>query len=308
MRKAWLLGCLLGILILSATSCNKFRHYFRNPDSDLLVETIHSTTLTGYAISTAMAVMNGYNPDNVISFTRNLPTYPCATLMVIDLEHASGYPYFIDKASSIIVAGLWSDHNTAVFSLIYTDYHAYSQTIDLVGIQTVPAILDGNSIEIALATQDIQLNPDEDALLSINLNTLEVASELFRLDMPRPTDVYVAVEQSAYFIDVNNNGTLGNMADDRYNITGGGQLIEIETGSTEVIQQAMIDVRVTPACYLSPVSGMSLLQVIDIDDHDLPELGTALLQFNDHCAGSADVYVATGIYIGANGKSIPFEL
>ncbi len=63
-------------------------------------------------------------------------------------------------------------------------------------------IRTGDHINIAMASMDIQLNPDQDALLSLNMNTLEIQTELLRLDEPRPADVYVAVLQDAYFIDV----------------------------------------------------------------------------------------------------------
>ena len=36
-------------------------------------------------------------------------------------------------------------------------------------------------------------NSDQDALPSLNMNTLEIQSEFLRLDAPKPSDVQVAV-------------------------------------------------------------------------------------------------------------------
>jgi hypothetical protein len=297
-----------GISILAFSSCNPLKDYFKDPEPDPLVETIHAATLTGYAISAAMGKMDGAQPSDATDYQRNIEGFPCVTQMTLSMEDDYGYPFLDNKASHITVVGLWSDPNTAIFSLLFTNYSSATQTISFLGIQTVPAIRDGNNIEILLATQDVRLNPDQDALFSLNLNTFEFTSELLKLDLPRPNDVYVAVEQSAYFIDVNTNGTLGIQSDDRYIICGGGQLIEVQNNSTEIVQQAMIDVRINPVCNLCPISGNSILRVIDVEDHSLPELGTAVFEFNDDCEADAHIYVATGIYAGANGKNIPFRL
>ncbi len=297
-----------GVLILAFSSCNPLKKYFRDPETDSLVETVHAATLTGYAVSAAMGKMSGLTPSDEVSYERSVNGFPCVTTLVLNMEDDYGYPFLDNKASYITVVGLWSDANTAIFSLLYANYNSSTQVISFLGIQTVPAFRDGNNIEILLATQDIRFNPDQTSLFSLNLSTLEFESELLKLDVPRPPNVYIAVEQSAYFIDVNTNGTPGIQSDDRYNLCGGGQLITVETGSTEVIQQAMIDVRITPECNISPVSGNSILRVIDIEDHDLPELGTVRFEFNDDCDGDAHVFLSTGIYTGANGKNISFHL
>jgi hypothetical protein len=155
---------------------------------------------------------------------------------------------------------------------------------------------------------DIRFNPDQESMLQLNLNTLEVESEFLRIDMPRPTDVYVAVLQNAYFIDVNNHGTNGNLNDDSYTVTGGGQLVEVAGNEAEIVQQAMVDVKVSPDCSANPVDGMALIRVTGIKGNEFPELGTAILQCSPDCKGTARVFVATGIYIRSNGQNVTFQL
>ena len=155
---------------------------------------------------------------------------------------------------------------------------------------------------------DIQMNPDQDALLSLNLNTLEVQTELLRLDEPKPTDVYVAVLQDAYFIDVYNNLTGNDLEDDSYTVTGGGQLIRVDGSSAEITQQAMVGVEISPGCLLNPTEGMALVKVTGLENQGFPELGTAVFEFTSGCSGTARVYAATGMYVGSNGKNIRFRL
>ncbi len=254
-----------------------------------------------------MAVMNGQSFPHV-TVTRSAENYPCFTVMILDLENDPGLDGRSGKADKVTIAGLWADSTTAVLSMIYTNYHAATSVLDLVGIETIPVIREGNSIRAVLASQDIRFSPDQESILSFNLSTMQFDSEILRLDMPRPTDVYVAVTQNAYFIDIDNQGTVNDPADDGYSVTGGGQLIEVDGNSAEIIQQAMVEVEVTSACRVNPSDGMALVRVTGLESAGFPELGTAVLEFNDHCDGQARIYVATGMYAGANGQSISFLL
>jgi hypothetical protein len=294
------------LLILSCISCRKINDYFRDPETSVITETIHSTTLTGYAANISMSLINGHSFD-FASISRSNPGFPCSAVIQMDMD-VSGYKYTTEKADHITIAGLWADSSTAVLSIIYTGYHTHSNTLDIVGIETIPVILDGNYLHVALAGQDISLNPDEQSLLAINLTTFQIESELLRLDMPRPGDVYVAVLQKAYFIDINTKGTHQDPDDDDYTISGGGQLVEVFGNDAEIVQQAMVDVKVGPGCILNPVSGMALIKVTGLEEKGFPELGTAVLEFSESCSGSAKVFAATGMYVGSNGKDIEFYL
>lgn len=290
-------------ILFTAISCNKVKNYFRDPDTEILSETLLSAKLTGYVCNSAISVMNGGSLPDLTVVSRSNEGYPCSTLMVMDLEDAGS-----DKAGSVTIAGIWTEAGTAILSLLYTNYHAGSDILDLVGIETIPVMRDGDNIHIALASQEIKLNPDQESFLSINLNTFEIESELLRLNMPRPPDVYVAVLQNAYFIDIDTGGTPVDLDDDDYTITGGGQLIEVNGNSAEIVQQAMVEVRLSSTCGLNPINGMALLKVTGLENEGFPELGTAVLEFTDNCNGEAWVFAATGMYVGSNGKKIDFSL
>ena len=69
--------------------------------------------------------------------------------------------------------------------MIYTNYHTETSILDLVGIETIPVIREGNSITAVLASQDISFSPGSGIYSQPNLTTMQFDSELLRLNMPR---------------------------------------------------------------------------------------------------------------------------
>jgi hypothetical protein len=293
---------LIFTIVISLFSCNKLRDYLREPDTQIIAETLRSTRLTGYSAAIAMGVINGYSYPNT-NLARSNNGYPCTAIININLADSLNSP-----AEKVTIAGLWADASTAVLSIIYSNYDYRSNLLEFVGIETIPVIVDGSDIHVVLASQEISLNPDQDALLAIDLDNFQFESEILRLDLPRPNDVYIAVTQDAYFIDVNTNGTISRVSDDSYTISGGGQFIEVENNSVEIAQQAVIDVHISQSCQLNPLSGMALLRITGVEEDGFPEMGTVLLEFDNKCEGKASVFVATGIYAASNGKKLPFIL
>lgn len=290
------------IILITLFSCNKLRDYLKEPDTQKIAETLRSTRLTGYSAAIAMGIINGNSFPNA-NLARSNEGYPCTVVINIDLGHESDWP-----AEKATIAGIWADENTAVLSVIYSNYNYRSNLIELVGIETIPVILKGDDIHIAIGSQEISLNPDQKALLTIDLDDFQFESEILRLDVPRPNDVYIAVSQNAYFIDINTKGTLNSVDDDSYTISGGGQFIEVEDNSVEIAQQAFIDAYISSSCQLNPLSGMGLLRITGVEEDKYPEMGSVLLEFENTCEGKAKVTVATGIYATSNGKKIPFIL
>jgi len=305
--KTKVIPVLVLVLLFPDFSCRKIKDYFRDPDTEQLIETLHTTTMIGHAVNLAMAMVQG-NSFSFATFSRSNNGFPCTTLMVVDLLSDPDMGTGNGKADAITIAGLWPDENTAILSVIITDFHAGDAILDVLGIKTIPVIRDAEHTRIALANMDIQLNPDQESFLQIDLNSLEIESKLLRLQTPPPTDVYVAVLEDAYFIDINNNETGSLISDDSYTITGGGQLIEVTGSSAEIVQQALVEVLISPECNANPTGGMALTKVTGLADKGFPELGTAVLEFTEACRGTAYVYAATGQYVGSHGKHVSFNL
>ncbi|MBN1145337.1 MAG: hypothetical protein JXA72_12980 [Bacteroidales bacterium] len=299
---------LLVILVtLTGSSCKQVKEYFRDPDTENLTETIQTAVTTGYAASIAIASASGRSFPNVTTIRSN-PGYPCTTLTQVDLQGDPEIPTANEKASGITIAALWADETCGILTLLFTDYQSETSTFDLLAIKTIPVIRDDEGLlRIALASQDICMNPDQESILQINLSTLEIESEYMRLDHPGPDDVYIAIEQDAYLITVDGHETPGDALDDDYTITGGGQLIALDNQDAEIIQQGLLDIRIAPSCHQNPVAGMALIRAVGIKNSKLPELGTALLEFSNKCTGTAWVMLAIGMYAGANSKAISIQ-
>ena len=107
---------------------------------------------------------------------------------------------------------------------------------------------------------------------------------------------------------MNDNNTATNLGDDNYTLTGGGQMVELAFNSTEVAQMGLINVEVSSQCTANPLDGLAFLQITGVETEGFPELGTALLQFENTCNGKVSVMLATGAYVTANGSDISFNM
>ena len=298
---------MLGWFLLPGTSCHNLREYFRDPETEILTETIRAGITVGYAADVATTVMLGESVPGVVVYRSN-DGFPCTTLMEVDLHDSDSPLLQAGQAEGITIAGLWTDASTAILNLVLTRYQTNSSTLEILGIRTIPVIREENTISLALAGMDISFNPDTEAILSLNLTTLEVESELLRLGAPLPNDVYVAILQNAYFIEIQTNNTSNSLMDDEFTLTGGGQLVEVDGNAAEITQQAMVDLKVVPGCLLNPVQGTALIKVTGLEAQGFPELGTAILDCESNCNGTARVLLATGMYAASNGRHTDFPL
>jgi len=296
------------LIILISDSCKEIEEYFHDPETESITDAIKTSAIIGYSVSTAMSVMEGYHLPNVRIKT-GCQNFPCVSVMLIRIDDTNPFSFSSRETGEVIVAGLWADEETAILTLLLTDFNIHTSTFRLKNIHTIPVIrtLDGK-IGVAFAGMDINLNQQSDDLLSFNLLTQEIESEFARLESQRPEDVYVAVEQNAWFIEIDQKNTPGELWDDSYVITGGGQLAEVTDNTTEVVQQAMVDVALEQTCDANPVNGHALIRKVNTEDNKFPELGTAILEFHGYCDGKADIILATGAYIGSNGKSIRLNM
>ena len=71
------------IFLLPFFSCNKVKDYFREPDPEPLLETIHTSVLTGYAANVSFAMMAGQSITGV-NFHRSNAGFPCTSLISIN--------------------------------------------------------------------------------------------------------------------------------------------------------------------------------------------------------------------------------
>lgn len=296
------------LFLIPGISCDKeTKEYFRDPETEPVVQSILASTAIGYTASLAMSVMAGEQLPYVIS-TKNCPEYPCASLIYVDINPNNPFPFTGDTSGEIIIAGLWPDADGAILTAFFYDLDISSSTFTLKNIHTFPVAREEGKLIAVFAGMDINLGSNPIFPLELNLTEGEINFELSRLDFNKPGDVYVAVDQHAYIVEIEQGSTLGDLSDDSYIITGGGQIIEVTDDTGGIIQQALLNVEMNSLCFENPFGGLALIKNTKAGDNILPELGTALLSFRKPCDGMAEVTLATGIYIRSNGKMIPLEL
>ena len=140
--------------LLLLFSCNKVKEYFREPDPEPLLETIHTSALTGYAVNVSFAMMVGHSIEGV-NFHRSNAGFPCTTITAINTSINQGLYLANLDVNAITVAGLWTDESTAILSILLTGFDTGTTTLDLLGIKTVPVIRTNDHINIAMASMDI---------------------------------------------------------------------------------------------------------------------------------------------------------
>jgi len=295
------------LILIFLCSCKKVKEYFHDPETEPVRQAIKTSAAIGYSVSVAMSVMSGEQLQHVIS-TGDCSDFPCTFLIYININQDNPLLFSEGDVGEIIVAGLRPDEDVAIMTIVFTDINISTQSFNLLSVHTIPVIKEEDRIMVVFSEMDINIGTDSDALLELDLSQQEIDTEISRLDRERPEDLYVAVEQNAWFIDVNQKNTFSDFYDDSYSITGGGQIIEVTGASGGIIQQAMLQVQIESGCMRNPVNGFALIKNTSAEERKFPELGTAIFGFHHACDGMADITLATGVYLRSNGKSVPLGL
>ncbi len=295
------------LILLFIGSCKKVKEYFHDPETEPLRQAIITSAAIGYSASVAMSVMSGEHPQYVVS-TGDCSDYPCTFLIYIDINNENPLLFSDGNVGQIVIAGLMADEDAAILTILLSDIHIATQEFTLLSVHTIPVIRDEDKIIAVYSEMDINIGADSDTLLDLDLSQKEIDTEVSRVDRERPSDLYVAVDQNVWFIDIDQNNTYGYFNDDIYSVTGGGQIVEVIGASGGIIHQAMLNVELDAGCHLNPVSGYALIKNTSVEERRIPELGTAVFGFHSHCDGQADVEVATGVYLRANGRSLDLGL
>jgi hypothetical protein len=297
--KAVLLACTMFL-----TSCGRYMDYKQEPEIGSLQQGLKVSAAMGYCASIATSVFRDEPlPDNV-TFNKS------SGLIHITIDKTHPLP-FNNDAGDIVIACLWNG-NGGVMSVLFGSLDLPGGKIKLTGLYTVPLIEsnDENNIQTLFATQDIVLGNGEDTLLDLSNVTLPVfSSEMTRLNNAEPSDVFVAVKQNVWFVNINRNSTPSDMYDDYITVTGGGQIAEARGSSGGIIYHALIDAKLNYSiCDRNPISGDGLTQNFKAGGTPYIDLGNSLLSFHNNCDGMAHVELSTGKYLWYNGKDIDLDI
>ena len=214
------------LISLFICSCRKVKEYFHDPETEPIRQAIKTSAAIGYAASVAMSVMSGENPQYVLA-TGDCSELPCTFLIYVDINQDNPLMFSDGNVGQIIIAGLMADEDAAILTIVLSDIHITTQEFTLLSVHTIPVIREEDKIIAVFSEMDINIGSDSDTLLDMNFSQKEIDAEVSRLDRERPSDLYVAVDQNVWFIDIDQNNTSGYFNDDVYSITGGGQIVEV---------------------------------------------------------------------------------
>lgn len=259
----------------------------------------------GYCASIASSAFTGQTlPDNVSFSQSTKEGYSSSGVLHVSVTSSTPVP-FNHNTGDIYIAGLWGT-NGGVISIVFADIDIFTSQYKFYGLYTVPVIKDqatGNLTTI-FAQQDIVIGQGSDTLLDLSLSKPKFDAELNRVNQPRPADVFTAITQNVWFIDIDQNNTLSNVYDDTYEINGGGQIVQANSNSGGVLYHAMIQTRFSyTQCSLNPFSGVAFIQNLQASGSSI-DLGNITMEFHGACDGRAQVDVATGKYVSANGSNL----
>jgi hypothetical protein len=292
----------LVLTLTTVLACNKLEEFTNPPELDPLDQGFKSTAAIAYCASLATRAFNGETlPPNVVFNQTTTPGYSGSGLIYISVTDENPLP-LNNHIGDIVIAGLWDGNSGGVISIIFADIDIFSGESKFYGIHTIPIIkkIDGEIVTL-FAEQDIVIGEGSDTLLQLGLSKAKFDTELERLNSEQPTDVFIAVTQNVWHITLYQNPSSGNGGS--YKVTGGGQILSASNSSGGASYHAMINTEFDfTECALNPVAGTAFIQNLQAGSSF--DLGNILLEFHSSCTGKAEVKLATGKYVSANGKDL----
>ncbi|RAW00344.1 hypothetical protein [Pseudochryseolinea flava] len=292
-------------LLLIAVSCGVVEDLKQSPELEPLEHGFKSSAAIAYCASIANAAFKGYELPSYISFDADTREgYAGAGVIYVSANASHPMP-FNNAVGDIAIAALWNGNQGGVMSIIFGDIDILSAQYKLYGIHTVPFFYDEENDRIItlFAEQDIVIGEGSDTLLSINLSKGKFDLELERLEEEQSDDVFVAVTQNVWHISVDQRDSPINFYDDDVTVNGGGQIATVNSKSGGVLYHAMIKTKFNyNECQSNPISGSAFVQ--NFKAGSVLDLGTILLDFHSACNGKAEITLATGKYLRANGDDV----
>jgi hypothetical protein len=285
-------------------SCNKFKEINQPPEIEPLQQGLKTSVAIAYCASVATSAYKGRAlPGNVV-FDKN------TGFIYIKIDKNHPLP-FNSNIGDIVVSGLWRN-GSGVMAVLFANIDLLGGKVKLYGLHLVPFFenLEKNRITAVFAKQDIILGNGSDTILNLsNISDFVFNAQMDRLNTEKATDVFIAVKQNVWMIDIDQANTDNNVYDDNVTISGGGQIVEVEGSSGGMIYHAMIDALVNYSiCSKNPISGCALSQNFKAGGNVLLDLGNSYISFRNNCDGKGHVDFCSGKYVMYNGKDINLNL
>ena len=282
---------------------DKLDDFLQEPSMEPVKAAIKTALPLAHAASVAMSAMSGAAREDV-SVTNTCSVYPCASVVTMRLDK-NVLPVELASYGTVVVGGLWVSDTTALLTVTFIDMSAGSSKFSVESVSAFPAMRTETGVRIVYPNVNIDI--ETGAVQPTELSDAEVQTEFDRLNAEHPSDPLVSLDMDAWIVDVNNGGTGTDFSDDTYQISGGGQYIDVGSGSGSVLQMGMALTKMTPECKANPIDGLAVLNEVGASSTS-PVVGQVILGFGQECNGKAAVTVATGNYVASTGESIPLHL
>lgn len=292
------------LTLLPFSSCKKLTELTQGPELQPLEQGFKSCAAIGYCASIANSAFTGQPLPNNVSFTKSSKSgYTSSGLLHINVTNSTPVP-FNHNTGDIYIAGLW-DANGGVISIVFADIDIFTSQYKFYGLYTVPVVKDANTGKLTtiFAQEDIIIGQGSDTLLDLSLSKAKFDTELSRTNQSYPVDVFTAIKQNIWFINVDQKGTLTDVYDDAFEINGGGQIVQASSNSGGVLYHAMIETKFSyKQCSQNPTSGTAFIQNVQASGSSI-DLGNITLGFHGSCDGRAQIDLATGKYVSSTGST-----
>lgn len=291
--------------------------FLQDPNTEPIRATIKTSVPLGNIAAISMAAYQGQEIDGV-SITRS------GSLASIYIENypltSDQLPFSNSEDGSVMVYGLWSSPDQAILTVVFTDYSpgVPSFSVKKVSIFPVQIVnIPEPHIMLVYSNIDIDINSSSNPEDPGDLDGNEQSTEFERLldignEESTRENAEINVDVDAWVVRVYDNNTPLVFSDDEYNISGGGQYIDVnvngEDTATGVYQLGLAGVHVSPDCSSNPLAGFAVIQEIGVGGESTPVVAQAVLAFENECDARIQVIVATGNFIATNFSELDFDL
>ena len=122
----------------------------------------------------------------------------------------------------------------------------------------------------------------------------------------------INVDIDSWVVRVFDSGTPLSFYDDEYNISGGGQYIDVNIDdgetATGIYQLGLAGIHVSPDCSSNPLAGFAVVQEIGVGGESMPLAAQAVFAFENQCDAGIQVVAATGNFVASNFSELDFDL
>ena len=327
-----ILGSCVGFAVLVLAACSsdikdvkeelgqiedKIEDFFQDPNIEPIRAAVKTSVPLGNIAAISMAAYQGQVIDGV-SVIKN------GSLASINIESyplvSDNLPFSCFEEGSVMVYGWWSAPDRAILTVVFTDYSPGVPSFSVKKINTFPVqIIDTPEPHIMLVYSNIDIdintvsNPEDPGELDSNEQLVEFERFLdVQNEESSRENAEINVDVDAWVVRVFDNNTPLVFSDDEYNISGGGQYIDVningEDTATGVYQLGLAGIHVSPDCSSNPLAGFAVVQEAGIGGESVPVAAQAVLAFENECGASIQVIVATGNFVATNFTELDFDL